>query len=82
LYVRNLVAKDQNKERHVENAPELIDSVAQTESRPPFITAVGSLTSKMPSKFQLEIEGARATVSYMRERLLAKLESNCCQWPI
>lgn len=61
LDLRNLVAKDQNKERHVENAPELIDSVAQTESRPPFITAVGSLTSKMPSKFQLEIEGARAT---------------------
>lgn len=59
--LRNVVAKDQNKERHIENAPELIDSVAQKEHRPPFITAVGSLTSKMPSKFQLEIERARAT---------------------
>ena len=61
---RTLVAKDQNREHAMEDAPELIDSIHSSEhSRPPFITDVGPLTSKLPNKFQLELERARAAVS-------------------
>jgi hypothetical protein len=59
-----MVAKDFYKHQEAKDRKERIlkAPVQPEECRPEFVTAVGTLNSCMPSKFQLKLDHAKTTV--------------------